>query len=202
MPLDPKEIVAKFKGRKTRYNEEEHCELLVKIMTNKNKGTMSAFCVAALIGETTFWDWISAHETFADLYSFCKMFAREVWEEDGRELRDMTMPIGTISYAFEHWKLVGWSRFGISKNSRIRVRLNPNDTPDKHYAQLIKQAADGDYTASEIKQLMEAINVGLNTHQVFALQKEIDQLKSDFTTMQDNTNAHNSGTNKGIAQKD
>jgi hypothetical protein len=131
-----------------------------------------------------------------------KVFARESWELEGERLRDREMPIGVVDYAFEHWKMMGWSRFGISKNSRIKLQLKANDTPDKHYAQLLEQAANGDFTASEIKQLMEAINVGLNTHQVFALQKEIDQIKSDLATMQANTDAHNSGTNKGIAQKD
>lgn len=199
MSLDAKAIVAKFKQGPVKYDADIHCEMLVNVMTNRNKGTMSGFCVEAFISEQTFWNWCRDNEVFADLYSFCKMFSRELWEEEGRDIRDMTMPIGTISYAFEYWKLIGWSRFGVSKNGRIRLNLNPNDTPDKHYAQLLKQASEGDYTAAEIKQLMEAVNVGLNTHQVFALQKEIDQLKSDLATMQANTDAHNSSTNKGIA---
>ena len=169
---------------------------------DETRGTMSAFCVEACIGERTFYRWVDDNEVFSDLYDFCKMYSREAWEREGRRLRDIELPIGMINHAFDYWRMIGWSRFGISKNSRIRLRLNAKDTPDKHYAQLLKQASEGDFTASEIKQLMEAINVGLNTHQVFALQKEIDQLKSDLATISENKDGNNSSTNKGIAQKD
>lgn len=202
MSLDAKSIVEKFKKGPTKYNEDVHCEMLVNVMTNRHKGTMSAFCIDAVISETTFYNWIDENEVFADLYSFCKMYSRETWEVEGRELKDMTMPMGTISYAFEYWKMIGWSRFGISKNSRVKLKLKADDTPDKHYAQLLKQAASGDFTAGEIKQLMEAINVGLNTHHVFKLQEEINQLKSYLVTINENSNAHNSVTTKRIAQKD
>jgi hypothetical protein len=192
----------KNKGRKSLYDEERHCKLLIDLMLNPDKGTMTSFCVAAMITEATFWTWVREHELFGDLYSFGKLLSRENWEADGRKIRDMQLPIGTVSYEFEYWKLIGWSRFGVSKNARIKLNLNPNDTPDKHYSQLLKQASEGDFTAAEIKQLMEAVNVGLNTHQVFELQKQIDGLKSDLETMQTNTDGHNSGTVKGLAKAD
>jgi len=59
--------------------------------------------------------------------------------------------MGVINYAFEHWKMIGWSRFGVGKNSRIKLNLNPNGTPLEHYQQVILQASEGDFTASEIK---------------------------------------------------
>lgn len=204
MKLDSKAVFEHFKGRGRNpiYDVERHCQLLIDTLMDKSKGTVCSFCVEAMITEPTFWKWVNTEPLFSDLYSFGKLYAREVWEREGRELKDITMPIGTISYAFDYWKLIGWSRFGVSKNSRIKLNLDPNATPEKHYSQLLKQACDGDFTAGEIKQLMEAVNVGLNTHQVFTLQKEIDQLKLDLATMNENTNAHNSGSNKGIAQKD
>ena len=201
MALSPQEVFKKFKSR-IEYKEETHCQLLLDVMMDETRGTMSAFCVEACIGERTFYRWVDDNEVFSDLYDFCKMYSREAWEREGRRLRDIELPIGMINHAFDYWRMIGWSRFGISKNSRIRLRLNAKDTPDKHYAQLLKQASEGDFTASEIKQLMEAINVGLNTHQVFALQKEIDQLKSDLATISENKDGNNSSTNKGIAQKD
>jgi hypothetical protein len=104
-----------------------------------------------------------------------------------------------MNYEFEHWKLMGWTKFGISKNSRIRINLNPEDTPAKHYAGILKQAADGDFTASEFKQLMEAVNVGLNVHQTFELQKEIDEIKSDMAIMKANTDVKNPFSDKGTS---
>lgn len=195
MALNSVEIFAHFKKGTTLYNEEKHCQMLLDCMMDKKRGTLSSFCVEAMISESTFYAWCNKNEVFDDLYKFCKMYSREAWEQEGQRLKDTVLPMGTISYAFEYWRLIGWSRFGVSKNARIRLNLIATDTPDKHYSQLLKQASEGDFTAGEIKQLMEAINVGLNTHQVFALQKEIDQLKSDLATMKDNTDAHNSVTN-------
>ena len=130
------------------------------------------------------------------------MFARENWEADGRVIQDeVTMP-GVISHKFEYWRMIGWSRFGVGKNSRIRLDLDPKGTPNDHYAQLIHQASQGDFTAGEIKQLMEAINVGLNTHQVFKLQQEIDQLNKDLATMKENANGDNTFSDKGFKKED
>jgi hypothetical protein len=200
MVVDVDKILTKFKeGKNSGYNEDFHCRLLIQVMCDKDRGTVSAFCMEAAIGERTFHQWVNTHDIFSDLYAFCRMYAREEWEKEGRLIKDRELPIGMIDHAFDYWKLIGWSRYGISKNSRIRLNLDANATPDKHYAQLLRQASDGDFTAGEIKQLMEAINVGLNTHQVFNMQKEIDQLKSDLATMAANNDGHNSSTNKGIA---
>ena len=197
--LTSQEIYAHFKKGKTPYNEEKHCQMLLDCMMDDQRGTMSAFCVEAMIGESTFYDWCNGHEIFDDLYKFCKMYSREAWEQRGMELKDEVLPMGTISHSFEYWRLIGWSRFGISKNSRIRLNLNHKDTPDKHYAQLIKQAADGDYTAGEIKQLVEAINVGLNVHQAIVLQRQINDMKEDLKVMGTNSNGKHSEPVIGIA---
>jgi len=42
---------------------------------------------------------------------------------------------------------------------------------------------------------MEAVNVGLNTHQVFELQKQIDELKSDLALMVKNKNGNDTFAN-------
>lgn len=193
-----KELYKVMKEGKPKFNEEIHCPLILKIMNNSEKGTFSAFCVEAKISERTFYNWLKDSELFLECYSLGKMFAREQWEREGREIREeVTMP-GTSNYKFEHWRMIGWSKFGIGKNSRIRLNLDPG-TPLEHYNQLLLQASQGDFTAGEIKQLMEAINVGLNTHQVFKLQDQINQIKSDQLTMKENSRVHNSFTNQATA---
>jgi hypothetical protein len=187
-------IFKKLKRQPSRYDEKEHCKMILRIMLHK--GRYSAFCTEALICESTFREWINKNPLFAQCYAIGKMFSRENWEIEGEQLREETNPPGVISHKFEHWKMMGWSRFGISKNSRIRLNLDPNGNPSQHYSQLLLQASEGDFTASEIKQLMEAVNVGLNTHQVFELQKEIDQLKSDLAIMMTNQNGNDTITDK------
>lgn len=193
MAIDHIKVWKSLKGRKTDYDEDKHCPLILKVMINK--GRYSAFCIQAMVCENTFLNWVKRHPLFAECYSMGKMFAREAWEDEGEALKDETNPPGVISNRFEYWKLMGWSRFGISKNSRIKLDLDPNANPSDHYKQLLVQASNGDFTSSEIKQLMESINVGLNTHQVFQLQKEIDELKSDLATMMINKNGNDTFAN-------
>ena len=197
-----KEMYQKIKKQLTKYDEELHCPMILRVMMDPDKGRVSSFCTEAMLGEGTFHVWVEDHELFFQCYAIGKMYAREQWELEGLKMRDERIPLGQISHKFEHWKMVGWARFGISKNNRLRVNLNPNDNPQQHYTSLLKQAASGDFTAAEIKQLMEAVNVGLNSHQIITLQKEIDELKSDLMKMHENLNVQNTFTNKGAPESD
>lgn len=202
MVLDANYIYKKLKQGKTKYNEEHHCQKIIQVMLDVKKGRVSTFCTSELICEDTFYQWVNTHELFRSCYLLGRLFARETWEDWGEVIKSNTNPPGVVDHEFEHWKMIGWSRFGVGKNSRIKLTLNPDDEPNKHYAAILKQAANGDYTASEIKQLMEAINVGLNAHQVIQLQKELDQLKSDFAIMKKNSHVQNTFPNKGTEKKD
>jgi hypothetical protein len=195
-------LYEKIKHKRVKYNEEIHCPMILRVMSGREEGTMSAFCVVAGISERLFYNWLKDNVLFQECYSLGKMFARENWEELGREIRDEVLMPGASNSKLDYWKMMGWSRFGIGKNSRIKLELNANDTPDKHYAQLLKQASEGDFTAGEIKQLMEAVNVGLNTHQVIGLQTQIDELTSKYNILKENNNVNNSSTNQRIEQKD
>ncbi len=185
------EIYKKLK-KKTVYDEAKHCAMIVNVMNTD--GRISAFCVQAGIGEGKFFEWTYRYEEFSACYEFGKCLARERWEKDGQEIRDSNEG---FSVAFEHWKLTGWARFGVGRNARIRVRLNPLSDPAGHYKEILDQAASGDFTAAEIKQLMEAVNVGINTHQVFTMQKQIDELKSDLIKMNEASNGEYSSPAKG-----
>lgn len=202
MAIDGEAIYKRLKFGRVIYNEEVHCPLLLNILGDPEKGTLSAFCCAAFVGPDTFYKWVKEHEFFAHVYGLGRLFAKEIWEEEGRALRFHQSLPGAQDCRFELWRYQGWARFGIGKNSRIRLELDPDATPIEHYKQLIKQAGQGDFTAGEFKQLIEGINVGLSAHQVFTMQKEIDQLKCDLVTMTENSNVQNSFTNPGVAQKD
>lgn len=197
--LDVYKIYKHFKGKNAlKYREERHCKLLIKVMMDKDYGCHSAFCTQAMVCEQTFYNWVRNYELFRNLFYFTRMVAKQLWFEEGRSIRDKEYQIGTMNYEFEHWKLMGWTKFGISKNSRIKINVDPNASPAKHYSDILRQASEGDFTASEFKQLMEAVNVGLNVHQVFELQKQIDELKSNLAIVTENTNVQNPFTNKGI----
>ena len=41
----------------------------------------------------------------------------------------------------------------------------------------------GDFTASELKQLMESINIGIRAYESFELQKEVNLMRNDLAKM-------------------
>ena len=193
MPFDSVEIYKTLKGKLTKYDESVHCPLILRIMNDYRRGTIAHFCAEAKIGETKFYSWVREYPVFADCYSHGKSLARVNWESEGVALKSLDYK--ELGCAYEYWRMIGWSRFGVGKNSRIRLHLDPNKNPAEHYAMLLQQASEGDFTAGEIKQLMEAINVGLNAYQVFELQKQVDDLKSDLEKMESNKNVKNLHTN-------
>lgn len=183
MAFDEKELYEKIKGNKNPYVEEKHCPMILKIMSNPNQGRYSAFCVEAGVCESTFFCWVSKYPVFASCYYLGKMYARENWEKEGEEIKHIITEPGTSNNRLEYWRMMGWSRFGMGKTPRIRLNLSKDSSPSKHYGELLEQAGNGDFTAGEIKQLMEAINVGLRAHEVFELQNQIDELKSVVTKL-------------------
>lgn len=187
---------------KVQYDEDTHCILMLRVMADPDRGRLSAFCIEVGISDKTAYNWMKANELFLECYAFGKLMAKENWEDEGQKIREETSAIGSYNHKFEHWKMIGWSRFGVSQNPRIRLDVNPNATPNQHYQQVMLQASQGEFTAGQIKQLMEAVNIGLNAHQVETLQKEIDQLKADLITMTENSNGNNPFADKRVTKED
>lgn len=197
-----KELYEKVKYNTDKFDEEKHCVLLLQIMSDPRRGTMSAFCSATGISEDKFYQWIKQSDIFRECYAIGKVASKQNWEVEANELSEMILMPGASTYRFEVWKMQGWSRFGIGKLNRIRLALNSKDKPQQHYQQLIEQAAEGDFTAAEFKQLMESINIGLNVEKQIEMQTEIDELKADLNTMKENSHVDYSSANQGITQKD
>lgn len=194
------ELVEKIRYNKIQFDENKHPSMLLRIMSDPEKSRMSAFCAEVGIGESKFYEWLKKSPLFLEVYGLGKILSRENWEKEGLDIKDqITMP-GVISNKFEHWKMVGWSRFGIGKTCKLKLDLNPEDKPTAHYAQLIRQANNGEFTASEIKQLMEALNLGLKTQQNIEMQEEIDKLKADLIKMNENMHGNNSFSAQSITK--
>ncbi len=197
-----KELYKSVAKNTVKYDEEKHCIQLLQVMADPNKGVYSSYCVELGISKKKFFNWVKSHKIFAECYSLGMMYSMENWEAEGRALREEVIYPGTSNYKMDYWKTIGWYRFGIGKNGKIHLKLDPNGTPNEHYRQMIEQACDGEFTASEVKQLMEAINVGMNMHEKIALQAEIDKKNVDLATMQENQNVHNTFPDKSFTKKD
>ena len=176
--LDAKKIYKNLKSNKTLYVEEIHCPLVIQKFNES--GTVSSFCRDIGISDITFYKWTDRHPIFAECYRIGYMIARENWEQEGINGKEDEY------FNLEYWKVVGSSRFGVGRTNRIRIDMGADSTPYEQYQNLISQASFGDYTASEIKQLMESINVGIRVYESFKLQGEIDKMKDDLLKMSQN----------------
>lgn len=199
---DAEQIYKKIKKDPSnkKYCEEVHCPMVLEVIGGSYTSTVAAFCVKAGIGERTFYEWVHKHKMFAECYEIAQAFAKHAWEKEGEEVRHDLKMGEACTYNFDYWRMMGWAKFGISKNNRIRLKLNPVNNAIEHYKELLEQAAGGEFTASEFKQLMEAINVGLNVHDKIEMQKQIDEIKEDVLKLNERENVNNKDANSQIAR--
>lgn len=172
-----KDLYAKIKTG-VKYKPEIHCPLIIDTF-GRNEG-VPEFCMNVGISRDTYVKWQREHNEFRQ----CVMLARDVgiaswmrmyteFEPENEDDKFNTTP----------WYTLYKKNFG--EQNKVTVYLDAKATPIEQYTQIMEQAASGDFTAGELKQLMEAVNIGLRAHEVCNLQKEIDELKLGLKKMED-----------------
>lgn len=164
-----------------QYEPEKHCPMVMEVCSDYQLGDASFFCAKAGISGQTFFRWTYTHPEFNEAYGLANMKARAEW------LRQAAANNDNPEWDSEFWKHIGRTRFGLGRSNKVFLALDPQGTPTDHYKQILAQAAEGAFSASELKQLMEAINVGLRAHEIIELQKEIEQMKNDLVKMMEHT---------------
>lgn len=181
------------KQRRQIYNEKVHCPLVLEIMSKY--GTMTEFCVQAKISDALFYKWTMKFPLFNDCYLLGKMISKANWEREGR------LNEGNEDFDHQAWRFKGATRYGYGRN-RVKLFVDHEADPYTQYKQLIKQASTGEFSASELKQIMESINVGRGAFETFELQSDINDMKNDLVKMKSHTDEHNSRTVKTIEEAD
>ena len=172
--MSPKQIYEKLKQGNPKYDEERHCLLLLEILPVKWR--VSAFCVQALITEACFYNWVNKYPIFKISYGIAQGLAQEAWEREAEENE------GNEDWDRKVWLQKG-SRYSAKDKSKLKLEVDAMANPWEQYQQILKQAEKGDFNASEIKQLMESINVGTRVYETFKLQVDFDTMKEDFNEM-------------------
>lgn len=172
--IDAKKVYLQFKRGERDYKEEIHCPMILTVMNDE--GTMTAFCKKALISDRLFYKWTNANHLFRECYEYGKILSRSNWEEEGEKGKDEEY------FNFDYWRLVGAQRYGVGKN-RVRMGIESKSSPYEQYQQLVEMANAEEFNASEIKQLMESINVGIRAYESFELQEQLNKVKEDVVRM-------------------
>ncbi len=141
---------------------------------------ISTFCSNAMVSDSTFWNWTNKHPIFEECYRIGAQIARELWELEGEEGQS------NEDFNFEHWRTIGQARFGLGRTARVRFGVEYEASPYEQYKQLVRQASHGDFSAAEVKQLMESVNVGCKVYETYEMQKQIDEMKADLVKMEQN----------------
>lgn len=171
------EVYAKLKKKDYgRYNEEDHCVMLLEVM-HSNKPFMSEFCRRAVIDRTTAFRWAKKHAVFRRCHDYGIEVSHANWLTEAEDMKD------NEEFNMEYWKLKGSILFQLHQSRRLKVRVNKADTPFQQYQSIMEGASDGEYTATEIKQLMESINVGIRAYESDVLAKRIDEIEEDAKRM-------------------
>jgi hypothetical protein len=172
--FDAKKLYMEIKDGDRTYKEEVHCPMILDVMNNE--GTMTAFCRMAMISDALFYKWVKKYKTFKECYELGKVLSKSNWEKEGEDGKSEEF------FNFDHWRLTGAMRYGVGKN-RVRMGIDPKADPYKQYQQLVEMANAEEFNASEIKQLMESINVGIRSFESFELQQKINEMKNDVERM-------------------
>ena len=172
--IDAKKLYLQIKGGGTKYEEAVHCPMILTVMNEE--GTMTAFCKKAGISKAAFYRWIGKYKPFRECYDMGMVFSRDNWEREGELGKNEEF------FNFDHWRLTGAMRYGVGKN-RVRMGINPKSDPYKQYQELVALANTEEFNASEIKQLMESINVGIRAFETFKMQEQLDIIKDDVARM-------------------
>lgn len=172
--IDAKSLYLQFKKGDRAFKEDVHCPMIIEVMNNE--GTAAAFMKKATISPTLFYKWLKKSRVFRDCYAYGQILSRHNWEQEGQDGKDEEF------FNFDLWRLTGAMRYGIGKN-RVRFGVDPKASPYVQYQQLVELANSEEFNASEIKQLMESINVGIRAFESFELQAQVNKIQDDVNQM-------------------
>lgn len=172
--IDANDLYLQIKKGGKKYQEDIHCPMILNVMNEE--GTMTAFCKKAGICKASFYKWVARYKIFRECYDMGMIYSRNNWEQEGDTGKNEEF------FNFDHWRLTGAMRYGIGKN-RVRFGINPKSDPYKQYQELVELANTEEFNASEIKQLMESINVGIRAFETFKMQEQLDIIKDDVARM-------------------
>ena len=180
--IEAKRKFEKLYKEQVRYSPAVHCPLVLNIVSQTGRST--AFCKAAGISVTSFKHWIATFPLFRECYGLGLVSAIEEWEEEYEERKD------DEDFNKKEWLERGSRKFKFNEITKLHLNIKSNSDPYQQYQQIMEQAITGEFTATEIKLLMESINVGTRVYESFKLKEEVDMMKADLELMA-NRNGNN-----------
>jgi len=162
--------------RHKKYKEDVHCPMVVDVFSSAT-GSDAAFCEKAVISCSTLKSWKYNYPVFRECYEIAKMICKKNWELEGE------MAKHDAEFNMDYWRDKGNRLFKAFKDDRVSVYMTPDKNPYEQYQELLTQASTGEFSASEIKQLMESINIGIRSYETYKLEEEVEDMKDALEKM-------------------
>lgn len=166
------EIYQQIKKGPTHYHEELHCVMIMDCLIRTFR--LSSFLKKALLSQSTFNSWLYQYPKFKESYGIGIAIARENWELQEVDCIDIKEHKAWLDRGNRHF---------IDDSLKITVNTTDCNNPWQQYQAIMEQASHGTFSASEIKQLMEAVNIGTRVFETFKLQEEVDTMKDTLKEM-------------------
>jgi len=132
----------------TKYDRERHINLMFKIFSKGE--SVAAFCAEALIGKTTFYNWLAIHQEFKDAYNIMINTAQKIWED---------YPKNNPDFNFPYWSTIMRNRFGYGKP---RVQIAKDATPIERIGAIWDGVREGELSTQEATQLGSLVTIQEN----------------------------------------
>ena len=174
----PKDIWDKINGG-LGY-DPDFCLKIIHIFNDE--GNMSDFCLSIGASRQRVTKWQMEHPEFSEAVELAKDIAMVKWIRDGQDNLD------NKDFNVRLWEALGKRQFGNS--DKIAIRMTKDKSPIQHYHEIMHQASLGSFTSSELKQIMECINIGLRAEEICTMQEEIDGLKEGLAKMEERELEH------------
>lgn len=173
--LAAKRTFEKLHKARVIYSPLIHCPMVLHVVSKTGRDT--AFCKEAGISMPSFHHWLATFPLFKECYGLAIIHAREVWEEEYEERKD------DEDFNKKEWLERGTRIFKMNATTKLHLNIKADSNPYQQYQQIMQQSTTGEFTATEIKLLMESINVGTRVYESFQLQQEVDKMKDDLALM-------------------
>ncbi len=168
-----------------KYDPKVHIPLLLEMFGNGD--SLTAYLVAADIGESVFYEWVNKYPEFDTAYDKATNAARIWWENYGKN--GASQP----NFNFAYYNSVMINRFGQTPTRKLKIKnIAKALTHTDRFNVVMEEVAQGGLTGHELKQLSDSLVCGVKIAEVTTMANDIKDLQQRLA---DNNNSVNVADN-------
>jgi hypothetical protein len=162
------------------YDEEKHCRSIIEILSSGH--TITDFLTKHGISKQRMVSWQMQHTLFRECFMLGRDIGKQKWIMEGLS------NIDNKEFNFKVWEM--WGRQNYGGMDKVSLFVDPTSTPIQQYQQILYQSTCGDFSSSEIKQVMESINIGIRAYETGELEDQIKELQDGLKKMEEREIEH------------